>query len=236
MLRFLIVIAFTYSAIVIFTWGFDAWAQPVGTQTDADIADKAARSPKGKLVRIIGTKYDRQALPSVGLLGSVVEVTKPDFTKHSLCHVLLKGLSILDDESGYHVPYIPELFGAFGKSPASWPVKLARSCRADGCYWIVLLRAEDCLIAADGDGYQASTMKEMLTLHTGDLAERGRFLWTVGNCTDPETLKNYECPVPISDPKAILGRDVRIPSGWAGRHLDLDFRANKNDKVLPRSQ
>lgn len=214
-----------------------AFAQPpVDALTPADTADKAARSPGGKLVRIVGVQYDRAATPQAGPLGSVVEVGKPDFTPNALCHVLLKGLPVLDDESGWIVPYIPELLDAFGESPASWPVELPRSCRADGCYYIVLLKAEDCLKAADADGFIGSSMHEFLTAFPGDLAERGRFLWTAGRCVDPQTAKEYECPVPVNDVRAIPGRTIRVMGSWSGRRHDLGFAPAKGGKILPRPE
>jgi len=39
------------------------FAQEVVEPTPADVADKAARSPGGKLVRIVGAHYDREAIP-----------------------------------------------------------------------------------------------------------------------------------------------------------------------------
>lgn len=213
-----------------------AAAQPVDVPTPADGADKAARSPGGKLVRIVGVHYDRQATPAGGPLGNVVEIGKPNFTSNALCHVLLKGLPVLDEESGWIVPYIPELLDAFGESPASWPVELPRSCRADGCYYIVLLKAEDCLSAADADGYIGSSMHEFRIAFPGDKDERGRFLWTDGQCIDPQTSKEYECSVPVSDSRTIPGRIVRVFGSWSGRRHDLGFAPAKGGQVLPRPE
>jgi len=213
-----------------------ATAQTVDEATPADGADKAARSSGGKLVRIVGVRYDRQADLQPGPLGNVVEVGKPEFTPNSLCHVLLKGLPVLDDESGWIVPYIPELLDAFGEAPASWPVELPRSCRADGCYFIVLLKAEDCLIAADADGFIGSSMHELLTAFPGDLAERGRFLWTDGQCTDPQTAQKYTCSVPVSDPRAIPGSTIRVHGSWSGRRHDLGFAPARDGAILPRPE
>lgn len=230
MLRTLIVV------LALFAWTCAHAQPPVDTPTPADTVDKAARSPGGKLVRVVGVRYDRQATPAAGPLGSVVEVGKPDFTPNALCHVLLKGLPVLDDESGWTVPYIPELLDAFGESPASWPVELQRSCRADGCYYIVLLKAEDCLAAADADGYIGSSMHEFLTAFPGNLAERGRFLWTAGQCVDPQTSQEYGCSVPVNDVRAIPGKTIRVMGSWSGRRHDLGFAPARGGQILPRPE
>jgi len=219
---------FFFAAILIPTL---VYAQDVVEPTPADTCAKVARSPGGKLVRIVGARYNREATPAQDTpLGDVVEVGEDDFTPQSLCHVLIKGIPILDEESGRHVPYQPDLIPFFGK--VSWPVQLAGSCRYDGCYWIVLLRAVDCVQAADFDGYVASGMEEIVNLYSGDLDERGRYLWSTGICTDPEA-GSHECSVPLSDPTVIAKRDVFVFSSWAGR-VDLNFAKAKEGKVQPR--
>jgi len=221
-----------YMNLVALFFASVASAQPTEA-TPADKADKVARSLGGRLIRIVGVHYDRNAIPQDSALGNVVEVGETDFTPESLCHVLLKGLSVKDESTGRMVPYIPELLTAFGK--ASWPVELTGSCRADGCYYIALLNADDCLKAADADGYHGSTMHEFLELYSGDIEERGRFLRTAGRCVDSRTTLEYFCSVPVSDPRAITGRAVRVPGSWAERRHDLGFASAVDGEVQPRS-
>jgi len=98
---------FFFAAILIPTL---VYAQDVVEPTPADTCAKVARSPGGKLVRIVGARYNREATPAQDTpLGDVVEVGEDDFTPQSLCHVLIKGIPILDEESGRHVPYQPDL-------------------------------------------------------------------------------------------------------------------------------
>lgn len=204
------------------------------SMTDAEKADKIVRTKDGKAVRIVGSLvYDKDATPSATPVGNTVEAsTVPE---NALCNLTIEaaetsmGTLYLGERGSRKIPNLPKMSAFFGK--ASWPVKIDNSLDKGKWLWTVLMKGEDCLTAADMDiDYIGSSMGEFRNM---TLVIKRRMLRTEGVCDFGDG--KVKCSVPFGDPRAVAGKRVYVPHGWAGLDHGLNYLGMTNDVLEDRN-
>jgi len=205
-------------------------------ETPAESADKAVRSPGGKLVRVVGdVQFDKDADPTASDLGDVVEVQPGDVPGDALCNVVFDArpvaVKVLYPDAEYvgNVPDIPELADEF-LAAGCWPVVIQESCTGvptSTCLWNTQLKGTACTKAADLPQYVGSTAREFDSL---PFAVRQRLLRTRGRCGKDGVVP---CMVPVGDPRALAGARIYVPHGWS-RRRDLNYVGRTGDEYEDR--
>lgn len=186
---------------------------------EAEIAERAVVSSKGKTIRMIETGVaEKEAVVVDTPIGRAVIL--PTVPERAICHILI------DAENKDEKPVTPELDQYWG-SP-SYPVKLDNSCEGKMCIWAVMAQGEACKVIADSKYYKASSMEEILSS-----IDQERMLVTEGNC-DAGHGKTFVCNVQIDDPRAIPGKPWWVPHAWAGRDADFNFEQAQAGRAVDK--
>ena len=182
-------------------------------------ARKHLVTDSGRMVRVTGLSHKAGCVISSGALGETVEANAGDVLRGT-CNVVIRApeKSTIADMRASALP------GCVCNK--SIPVMVPGSCVSGVCFWVVMLRGDDCLKAADSDHYVGSTMKEFMSMSAD---KKKRLLRTYGMCESKDG--KHRCVVPFGDERAIHGEVVFFGgTSWAGR-TDLDFYRFRNGQI-----
>lgn len=182
---------------------------------------RAFRAANGKRIRVVGVE-PVEAEPTVidTELGRVVEVSSlPD---DALCPAVFHA----DSKRVRGKPW-PDMDGI------EWgmrPVRIPHSKKLKNFVWFAFVKGQqNCEAIMNHANYLGSTVKELRQL---PVPMRRRCLMTYGTCNNDG--QQFECMVPLGDPRVVPGRKKIFPHALAGRKDINLVKINKNDQPEDR--